>query len=69
MKFLTKLFSERTDKSNQPHKWSMNPYQARYRAKMTVDSARKLGVTLDYSPESLKDVDMLIDKERETGIG
>lgn len=68
MKFLAGLFGKH-GQDGEAHRWSLNPYQAHYRAGMTVKSAKRLGVELDYSPKSLADVDMLIDKERETGIG
>jgi hypothetical protein len=63
------MFGKETEDTNKPHKWAMNPLQAAHRAKMMVKSAAQLGVELDFSPDSLTNIDMLIDKERETGIG
>ncbi len=68
MKFFSRLFGKKSKPPRQ-RRWSMNPLQAKYRAKLMVKSAARLGVVLDYSVESLANVDMLIDKERETGIG
>lgn len=69
MKFLAKLFEKKADEPEKPHKWELTPLEARHRANLIAKSAAALDVELDYSPESLKSVDLLIDKERETGIG
>jgi len=69
MKFISKLFGKRFEDSESLKRWELTPIEARHRAKLIVKSAAALGIELDYSPESLKEVDMLIDKERETGIG
>lgn len=69
MKFLSKLFKNKFEDSEGHERWELTPLEARQRAKLIVKSAAALGIELDYSPESLKAIDMLIDKERETGIG
>ncbi|MEN6371379.1 MAG: DUF6278 family protein [Armatimonadota bacterium] len=69
MKFLSKMFENKDDEPEKPHRWELTPFEARHRANLIVKSAAALDVELDYSPESLKSVDLLIDKERETGIG
>lgn len=76
MRFLLKLFGHGKDGEktpsgvpSPPKPWKLTPIEARMRAKMMVASAKKLGVELDYSPESLEKIDFLIDKERETGVG
>lgn len=69
MSFLSKLTCKKAEDTDKPHKWSMNPLQAAHRAKMMVKSASQLDVELNFAPESLTNVDLLIDKERETGIG
>jgi len=68
MKLLRRLFQKRAERP-QSQRWSLTPFEARFRAAWAVRSAARLGVELDYSPESLEKVDLLIDKERETGIG
>lgn len=67
MKFLSKLFGKPIDESS--GQWTLTPFQAKIQAAVVVQSAAKLGVNLDYSPNSLVEVDMLIDKERQTGVG
>ncbi|MEN6521029.1 MAG: DUF6278 family protein [Armatimonadota bacterium] len=69
MKFLSKLFDKKSEEPEKPHRWELTPFEARHRANLIVKSAAALDVVLDYSPESLKSVDLLIDKERETGLG
>lgn len=69
MSFLAKLFNKKTEGQKQPERWSLTPLEARMRAKWIVKSARKLGIELNYLPESLTVVDILIDKERETKVG
>ena len=69
MKLLSRLFGKKAEERGTVQRWSLSPWEARMRAGRMVRSAAGLGVELDYSPESLAKVDMLIDKERETGVG
>jgi hypothetical protein len=72
MGILSKLFGKRIEKTEETGEivpWKLTPVEARMRAGLMVKSAAKLGVQLDYSPESLAAIDMLIAKERETGVG
>ena len=69
MKLLSRLFRTRAEKQQEAERWSLTPFQARLRAAWVVRSAAKLGVELDYTPESLANVDFLIDKERQTSVG
>jgi len=69
MRFLSNLFGRKAEETQRAFKWTLTPFEARARAQMMVKSAARLGIELSYLPESLADIDMLIDKERETGIG
>jgi hypothetical protein len=68
MRFLSNLFGRKADETQRVFKWTLTPFEARARAQMMVKSAAKLCIELNYSSDSLADIDMLIDKERETGI-
>ena len=48
---------------------TLAPMDAKIRASMVVKQAAKIGIELDYSPESLTHIDTIIDKDRQVGIG
>lgn len=74
MGLISKLFGKKVEEPNREFPegikpWSLTPIEAKVRAKMVVVGAKSHGIELNYSPESLADIDFLIDKERETKVG